>query len=105
MTENLYEKKKAKRYVIISTIIYIFLIPILFLWAAIMLAVGTDSTLEVIIRILRFLIPVTMAVCTCTMWSRYYVYEQYKKVSFFALLPLLPIGVFILAETISDFLR
>lgn len=96
------EKKRAKRYVVVSTSVYFFLIPLLFLWAAIMLSTGSDSHMEFIIRILRFSIPITMLVCICMAWSRYYVYEQYKAAAFLALFPLLPLGIFIIAEIFSD---
>jgi len=91
-TDVVYEKKKAKQYAIISTVVYLPLTPVLFLWAAIMLSTGHDSIMEYIIRALRFSISITMPVCVCTMWSRYYIHEQYKKVPFFALFQLIPLG-------------
>lgn len=108
MADFSYEKTKAKWHAIIGTFLYSLLLYPAILGALIKGILTYEATemnliLRSIIIISVLSIPLSMFVSICTMWSRYYVYEQYKKVRCFAFLPLVPFGIFVIVQSLYDY--
>jgi hypothetical protein len=96
------EQTNFKPYIILSTIIYLLLFPIV-LWMALLWGAAADpsSICDFLILFTWFWIPASIPLSIYFAWSRY-CNRKYQHIRLFSLLPLLALGAFILVNVIIE---
>jgi hypothetical protein len=86
-----FEEKRAQRWIIISTVVYSFLVPFLF-WMSLFSFMAFDDPhmtklLGLLFIFLFLCIPLSIPVAIFFMWRRYF-QKQYAKARFYCSIPL-----------------